>query len=37
MVPSLTEQDIGKKKIVEEKDSQNAKRLAKVAKELFAD
>ena len=36
MFPSLTEQDIGKK-IVEEKDSQNAKRLTKVAKELFAD
>ena len=32
---SLTEQDI--EKIVEDKDSQNTKRLTKVAKELFAD
>ena len=32
---SLTEQDI--EKIVEDKDSQNAKRSTKVAKELFGD
>ena len=31
----LTEQDI--KEIVEDKDSQNTKRLTKVAKKLFAD
>ena len=32
---SVTEQDI--EKVVEDKDSQNTKRLTKVAKELFAD
>ena len=32
---SLTEQDI--EKIVEDKDSQNTKRLTKLAKKLFAD